>query len=289
MRCAVVTSVRNGEHLIADTIDSICRQTAVLAGEVSVRYHIQDGGSTDATVRIAEAAAESAPQGVELSIASSSDKGLYDGLASAFDNMPAADWYCYLNAGDLWDPRALEVLMSFVSMTPVEWVCGLHAYFSAQGSLVHTRLPYRYHPDLIRAGAYGRGLPTIQQESTFWSKSLQDLIDFDRFRTFLVAGDFYLWWTFGRVAEPSILQALLGGFRYHGDHLGHSKEEYQHEMKSLAGPLSLRTRVRIAEQLPLWEQPSRLKAQMNPNLYLYQPGLNTWESRRKDSVARSPF
>lgn len=244
---------------------------------MQVRYVIQDGNSTDGTAEVARAAADG-----RATAASTADSGMYEALARGFDEIESqggADWYCYLNAGDLWDPRCLEVVNHVAQHTDVSWLCGLHAYFGASGSLVNTKLPFRYRRNLLRAGAYGRGLPTVQQESTFWRADLHERIDMRALSTYAVAGDSYLWWTFAERTEPTIIEALLGGFRYHGGHLGVSKVEYRDELTRIAGPLSPVVRARIPAERALWEQPARVKRSLNPHLFLYDTSTGGWRSQ----------
>ena len=278
MKFAVVTPVRDGGELLADTMRSILAQSAVASGRVQVEYLVLDGESSDDTVAIAERFAEQAPSGMTVSVTSSADSGMYDALARGLQRV-SADWYGYLNAGDLWDPQALDMLADISEQTDAEWVCGLHAYYAASGRLVHTRLPYRYKQDLLRAGAYGRGLPTVQQESTFWNDRLHRTIDVATLRSYRVAGDSYLWWTFAQTSEPTIVQALLGGFRYHGGHLGVDRAEYRTELERISGPLPNLARLQIPGQLALWEQPARVKARMNPRLYLHSTTTGGWVSQ----------
>ena len=278
MRVAVVTPVRDAAALVGDTITSILGQTAVASGRVHVDYVVQDGESSDGTASIAEDLLAAAPANVTARVSTAADAGMYDGLTKGFEKV-SGDWYCYLNAGDLWHPRCLDMLADIAEQTDAEWVCGLHAYYAANGTLVHTRLPYRYKQDLLRAGAYGRGLPTVQQESTFWNARLHRTIDPPTLRSYRVAGDAYLWWTFAQSCEPTIVQALMGGFRYHGGHLGVDKAQYEAELEHIAGPLTASARLQIPAQLALWEQPTRLKARMNPQLYAYSTATGGWVSQ----------
>jgi glycosyltransferase involved in cell wall biosynthesis len=280
MHVGVVTPVRDGASLIGETIKSIRNQRAVQSGRVHVTYVIQDGASTDATVPVARSTLDDAPAALDASIESAPDSGMYDALATGFERVGACDWYAYLNAGDLWDPSALDVLADVHEQTDAKWLCGLQAYFAADSSLVHTRLPFRFTRPLLRAGAYGRGLPTVQQESTFWRQDLQKQIDWSQLRQYRYAGDSYLWWTFAADTEPVIIQALLGGFRYHGGHLGVSKDAYAKEINRFAGPMSLKTRLQIPANLVMWEQPARIKARFNPNLYLHSTETGGWVSAR---------
>ena len=274
--------VRNAGPLIDFTIASLLSQNALREGGVSLHLVVQDGASSDDTVHRARRMLDrNLPPGMTADIRSEPDRGLYDALEKGFAATGAqADLFAYLNAGDLWAPTCLHDLTDIVDQTGASWICGLHAYFNAHGTLVHTRLPFRYKRELLRVGAYGRGLPTVQQESTFWSQQLHVSADWGQIATYRVAGDARLWWGFAEHAEPIIVQALLGGFTFHGDHLGATQEEYRREIGRFAGPLNPATRLRITGELPLWEQPARLKARMNPNLYLHSTTSGDWHSQR---------
>jgi glycosyltransferase involved in cell wall biosynthesis len=281
MRIGVVTAVRDGAADLPDTMRSVFSQHA--RDQIGINYVVQVAPSTDDTEAVVHSLANEAPDGVRIWVQSAPDDGLYDGLANGFTFLAEhgdCDWYAYLNAGDIWDPFTIGTLGDIAGQTDASWVCGLHAYYAADGRLVHTRLPFRFSRSLLRAGAYGRGLPTVQQESTFWRNDLHHHIDVEALRTYRIAGDAFLWWTFAAFTEPVIVQALMGGFRYHGDHLGVSKADYGTEMARFAGPLSLAARARIPLQLVLWEQPARIKARLNPNLYLHSTTTGGWISQR---------
>lgn len=288
MRFVIVTPVRNAGALIEPTIASIRHQTALRSGRVALTYLVQDGASTDDTIERATRALAQLPDNITAEVRSTPDAGMYDALANAFAHLNSTThehgddeptWFAYLNAGDLYAPTAFDVLADIAEQTDSQWVCGLHAYFNAHGTLVHTRLPPRFRADLIRAGAYGRGLPTIQQESTFWSADLQRSIDLEAMRSYRLAGDAYLWHTFAQRTEPTIIQALLGGFTYHGGHLGTSHDAYRAELDRIHGPLTTKTRARIPAEIALWEAPARIKARSNPNLYLHDTTTGNWVNR----------
>jgi glycosyltransferase involved in cell wall biosynthesis len=280
MQMVVVTPVRNGHSLLQRTMNSVLNQSAVRSGRVQLHYVVQDGQSADDTVALAQAIFDNAPSKVHFSVVSEPDSGMYEALGRGFLHLDSVgDWFGYVNAGDVLAPNCFETIADFAEQTSETWICGLHAYFNDAGSLVHTRLPPRFVPSLIRSGAYGRGLPTLQQESTFWSARLQQSVDWSAVSKYRIAGDAYLWWTFASQAQPAIVQSVLGGFTYHGDHLGKSKDEYRREISDFAGPLPVKSRLRIPAELILWEQPARVKARLNPHLYLHDIATGVWRSQ----------
>lgn len=266
MRLAIVTPVRNGEEFIADTIRSVVSQAGVAGGPHSIDYLIWDAASTDSTRKVAEETAGGAAR-----VISRADRGMYDGLTQAFQHV-TGDVYCYLNAGDMLQPNALSFLGEAFSVPDVQWLCGLHLYYASSGRVVGARLPLRYRSPMIRRGYYGRGLPSIQQESTFWSASLMTKVDMKAWSNYKLAGDFYLWHTFAQWAEPRVAQVALGGFRYHGGHLSEDRELYGKEMEAIAGKLRPWDRARILVEKVLWHLPHRLTAPLAPSSLRYAAG-----------------
>jgi len=280
MRVGVVTPVLNGQDWIHETVGSVLRSMNQAPDSVELTYIVQDGGSTDATVYRAHEAIDShASNRCDVVVVSESDRGMYDALARGFAEIGrrgGADWYAYLNAGDLWSANCLSMLQRAGMERRIDWLMGLHAYFGPDGTLVHTRLPFRYRQSLLRHGVYGRGLPTVQQESTFWRGTLHARIDIERLPGFRLAGDAYLWWSLAQYSEPHIVEALLGGFRYHGGHLGVDKADYEAEVESFAGAIPLAIRTQIPAERALWEQPARLKARFNPRLLKFDTATHSW-------------
>ena len=265
MRIAVVTPVRNAESYVAETIQSIVSQRAYLDGRVELDYLVWDGASTDRTVEMATHA-----MGPHGRVVSQRDSGMYDGLGQAFAEV-GGDVYFYLNAGDLLQPGCFDFLVEAFESQANDWVCGLHLYYSSRGDIVGARLPFRYTKRRILRGHYGRGLPTIQQESTFWSQRLMKLVNLDELRTFKLAGDFYLWHRFAETTVPAIASIALGGFRYHGSHLSADMDRYRAEISAIAGPLRLWDIVPLAAEKALWHVPHRLRKRWSGPAALVDP------------------
>ena len=84
----IVTPTLNSEDFLDETIASVVTQ----AGDFSIRYHIQDGGSKDGTLAIIEAwQARLTPgalpvrcRGITFSFTVSKDGGMYQAMKRAF-------------------------------------------------------------------------------------------------------------------------------------------------------------------------------------------------------------
>lgn len=273
VRVAVVTPVRNGAHGIADTIRSILGQTAVASGRVVLDYTVADGASTDSTVELARRVGGDAVQ-----VVSRSDAGMYDALGRVWgDATKPAEVVAYLNAGDLWLPTALDVVLDVMGATGASWVCGHRLLFNGAGQPTYVDLPFRFRRRLIHTGAYGTVLPHIQQESTFWSGHLLDTVDLERLRAFRLAGDHYLWSCFATETEPVIIESPLGGFRLHGRQLSEDVIAYLAEQRSVTRTSTPADRLLAQWDRLVWQGPPRLKKRLNPrHLVRYDPQRATW-------------
>ena len=209
-RISLVTPVFNSAKYIEQTIRSVLSQNYS-----NLEYIIIDGGSTDGTLDIIRQY-ESQISGW----ASEPDNGMYDAINKGFartsgkDKSDAMGW---ISATDLLHAGSLFVVGSvFRTFPEVEWITGRPTGFSDEGMAVETLRLRKWSRVRFLAGANRY----IQQESTFWRRSLWDRaggrVDDGR----RSASDFELWVRFFRFAKLYPVDALIGGFRSHPDSLG---------------------------------------------------------------------
>jgi glycosyltransferase involved in cell wall biosynthesis len=202
-RITIVTPVRNGARFIEETIRSIVYQ-----GYPNLEYIVVDGGSSDGTVEIIRKYEKHISWWV-----SRRDRGVYDALNNGFAHS-TGDIMGWLNASDLLHTNGLFVVGSvFASLRAVEWLTGRPTRFNPNGMTVDIRnLPswsrYRF---LAGANKY------IQQESTFWRRSLWEKAGGELNAAYRDVGDFDLWVRFFRHARLYSVDALIGGYRFHPD------------------------------------------------------------------------
>jgi glycosyltransferase involved in cell wall biosynthesis len=267
-----ITPVRNAASLVGRTVSSITTQSAVQTGRVRLQYLLCDGASTDATIANAISAAGAA----QLEVSSAPDNGMYDALANGLQRAEG-DLVFYLNAGDALFPGALDVVLDLMEQSGARWLTGYDAYFAPDGAVVGARLPFRFRPRLMRAGVYGRLLPMLQQESTFWRRELLDTVDFSVLAKYRLAGDHYLWHRFSTVEEVTVARVMLGGFCYHGAHLSDDMAEYQREMARHTTPINPAALAVAFMDKFLWRAPDRVKKLANRRrLLMYDPQSNSW-------------
>jgi glycosyltransferase involved in cell wall biosynthesis len=228
---SVITPCFNAESYIQETIRSVTGQTIFQNGSALLEYIICDGGSKDETVKIAEASFKDA-RNCEYRIISGPDNGMYDALVKGLQ-LITGDYCSYINAGDLYCSQSFEILSDILTDERIQWITGLRVLINESSQIVSVRLPFRYKRSFIRKGYYGKILPFIQQESTFWRSELNQKIDFNYLRTLKLAGDYYLWTRFSEVTALFIAGSYLGAFRIHKGQQSENGAAYFKERKKL--------------------------------------------------------
>jgi glycosyltransferase involved in cell wall biosynthesis len=205
-RIALVTPVFNSVRYIEATIRSVLAQDYP-----NLDYFIVDGGSTDGTLEIIRKYESQISGWI-----SEPDNGMYDAINKGFarTNGEIMGW---ISATDMLQLGGLSVAASvFRDLPAVEWITGRPTILSEEGMTVMILALTRWSQYRFLAGANR----TIQQESTFWRRSLWEKaggrVDASRRN----AADFELWVRFFRHAEIYPVDALIGGFRIHDDSLG---------------------------------------------------------------------
>jgi glycosyltransferase involved in cell wall biosynthesis len=207
-RITIVTPCFQAGSTIEDTILSIKNQ-----GYPNLEYIVMDGGSSDETVSII--------QKYEDSITyweSAPDKGQYDAIQKGFAKS-TGDILCWLNADDMLMPRSLWVVAEvFQELHDVDWITSLkQGGWDARGRFTGTWNVPGFSRDAFLDGF---NLPTgktgafcIQQESTFWRRTLWEKSGASIPGRFPLAGDFALWALFYQHADLYGIDYPLGGFR----------------------------------------------------------------------------
>ena len=216
-KISLVTPVFNSARYLEATIRSVLGQQYP-----NLEYMIVDGGSTDGSVEIIRKY-ESQLQGW----ISEPDRGMYDAINKGFARS-AGEVMGWISATDLLHAGSLFVIGSvFRSFQEVEWITGRPTGFSDDGMVVEilklrqwSRMPF-----LAGANRY------IQQESTYWRRSLWERAGARVDDSRRSASDFELWVRFFRHAKLYAVDSLIGGFRSHPDSLGLQNLEECHRIQ----------------------------------------------------------
>ncbi len=201
-KISIVTPSYNQADFLEITIQSVLGQAYP-----NLEYIIIDGGSSDNSVEIIKKYEKQLAYWV-----SEKDEGLYHALQKGFAHT-TGDIMGWINSDDLLHPQSLFILADiFRSLPEVVWLQGYPCVFNEKGGVIYTRPPrsskYNFYLKDYHDGQY------IQQESTYWRRSLWDQAGGAISREYRVAGDFELWMRFFRYAYLYCTNALIGGFRY---------------------------------------------------------------------------
>jgi hypothetical protein len=215
-RISLVTPVFNSTKYLEETIQSVLAQNYP-----NLDYFIVDGGSTDGTLDVIRKY-ESQISGWT----SEPDNGMYDALNKGFSRT-TGEVMGWISATDKLHTGGLLVVGNvFRDLPQVSWITGRPTAFNNEGLTTHIKPLPRWSRGRFLAGANRY----IQQESTFWRRSLWDQAGGRMDDSRRMTNDFELWVRFFRHAPLYSVDALIGGFRIHGDSLGFANLEECHRI-----------------------------------------------------------
>lgn len=211
-KISLVTPVRNSARYIEQTIRSVLAQQYP-----NLEYFIEDGGSTDGTVEIIRKY-----EGELAGWTSAPDDGMYDALNRGFAR-GTGEVMGWISATDLLHTRSLFVVGSvFRALPQVEWITGRPTGFSEEGWPVGVNRSVRHWSRWRFLAGSNR---YIQQESTYWRRSLWERAGAHVDASRRDGSDFELWTRFFRYAQLYTVDALIGGFRVHPESLSRTQVE----------------------------------------------------------------
>ncbi|MDZ4672513.1 MAG: glycosyltransferase family 2 protein [Phototrophicales bacterium] len=208
---SIVTPSYNQGMFLEQTIGSVLNQAYP-----HLEYVVIDGGSRDESVAILNRYSDRLTYWV-----SEPDGGMYDALNKGFSHT-TGDIMAWINSDDMYTAWAFAVVGQIFEQLPqVEWLTtslplswgenstptgvSVSRGYSQRGFYAGEHLPYaRWYADKF-----------IQQESTFWRRSLWEKAGGALDTVYPLAGDFALWARFYQHAPLHTIQLPLGGFRKH--------------------------------------------------------------------------
>ncbi len=212
MKLSIVTPSLNQGRFLGEAMDSVLGQ-----GYPDLEYVVVDGGSTDGSVAVIEKYAERLAWWV-----SEKDDGHYDAVNRGFEKT-TGEIMGWLNSDDMYLPWTFSVVSEiFQNLPEVEWLTTLYPMSrDERGRVVRCSRRGPYCRKAFLGGdnfpAHGRlASGWIQQEATFWRRSLWERAGGGLDTSFPLAADFELW---ARFFEKAVLHAAdvpLAGIRRHG-------------------------------------------------------------------------
>ena len=199
---SIVTPNLNGDAYLEEAIVSVLSQNYS-----NLEYIIIDGGSSDGSIEIIRKYEKHLAYWV-----SEPDEGLYSALQKGFDRA-TGHIMAWINSDDMYHPGAFDTVSEiFQSLPQVHWLTGPQTIFDSKGRTVAVRPSPRW----VKHDFYQGNYKWIQQESTFWTRSLWQRAGSRFCCSMRYAGDFELWLRFFRSECLFTTSALLGGFRVTG-------------------------------------------------------------------------
>jgi glycosyltransferase involved in cell wall biosynthesis len=216
-KIALVTPVYNSVKYIEQTIRSVLAQ-----GYPNLEYYIVDGGSTDGTVEVIREY-----EGLISGWTSEPDRGMYDAINKGFART-RGEIMGWISATDMFHVGGLlSVGAIFRELPDIEWITGRPTRFSEEGMTINVDgVPHWSRPRFL--AGFNR---YIQQESTFWRRSLWDRAGAYVNSSLRMNGDFELWLRFFRYARLYPADVIIGGFRLHDASLGLKHLEECHRLQ----------------------------------------------------------
>lgn len=215
-KISIVTPNYNKGEFLEYTIKSVLSQNYP-----NLEYIIIDGGSTDNSIDIIKKYQDQLTYWI-----SEPDNGMYDALRKGFAHS-TGEIMAWIGSDDMYHPNSFNIVAEIFKNKNVNWLVGTTTHFDMAGRCVSV-YPSRYfsRSDLL-SGDY----KWIQQESSFWRRSLYDKVGGIN-ATLRYAGDFDLWLRFTRFEKMYICPSLLGGFRLSTmGQLSLSMDKYEKEVQ----------------------------------------------------------
>lgn len=201
---SIVTPSYNQAEFLEECIESVLAQ-----GYPRLEYVIMDGGSTDGSVEIIKKYEKYLTYWQ-----SQPDGGQYRAINEGF-RRTSGEIMAWLNSDDKYHPLALfKVACSFTDYPEIEWLTGRKSFWDTTGNLARVEEGLAvFSQRKLLEGHFNK--PYIQQESTFWLRSLWERAGASLDDTIELAGDLELWARFFRHAGLHTVDTLLGGYRFH--------------------------------------------------------------------------
>jgi glycosyltransferase involved in cell wall biosynthesis len=210
-KISIVTPSFNQGRFIERTIRCILNQ-----GYPNLEYIIIDGGSTDDTIKIIKKYEEWLTYWV-----SEKDDGMYNAINKGFSKS-TGDIMAWSPTGDLYAPNSLHLVGEvFQKLNEVKWLSSIYkikinekGYETARYKINgYDRRAFMKGLNSFGMNSYARYM--IQQQSTFWRRSLWEKAGAKMDDSMKGAGDFELWTRFFCYEKLYTIDEPIGIFMTH--------------------------------------------------------------------------
>ena len=249
-RISIVTPNYNYAATLKTTIKSIVGQ-----GYPELEYIVIDDGSTDSSMDILNRHA-----GQLAHWETQENAGQYPALNKGF-GLATGEIIGWLNSDDIHFPWTLQAVGEiFATFPEVQWISGRPTRIT--NGIPREVMPTRLYPQrMLQLGLFdGHPFGWVQQESTFWRRSLMEaagLLD----TSLRYAADFEWWTRFARHAGLHSVDFPIGGFWDHGANRSIANlDRYQAEVGAVHQRMGAGAAGQRAAILGAWERFLRWKA-----------------------------
>jgi glycosyltransferase involved in cell wall biosynthesis len=219
-KITLITSVYNRADLVEKTINSILSQNYP-----NLEYIVIDDNSADNTAEVVK-------KYEKYLTYYKNDKNLrlYKNLNLGYAKA-TGEIMGWLNSDDLLHPGCLSIVNEiFSEFEKVDWITGIPNARDIDGRITKVVNAPVWSKEIF----YYDEPKSIQQESTFWRRSLWEKAGGKISEDYPNAADHELWMKFFLQADLYVVTALLGSFRNHGAQLSLEKRaEYLEELKKI--------------------------------------------------------
>tara|TARA_R110002051_G_scaffold266396_2_gene326151 strand:- start:23954 stop:24895 length:942 start_codon:yes stop_codon:yes gene_type:complete len=201
-KISIVTVNLNNGAFLEEAIQSVIGQDYP-----NLEYIMIDGGSTDNSLEVIERYSSHFTYWE-----SQKDEGQYHAIQKGFEKS-TGDIMAWINSDDKYLPKAFFAVADiFNRFQHVHWLMGCAKEYTEQGVLVgQIHLPWcRWSKHRY----YTNDFQFIQQESSFWSRSLWEKAGATLDTTIKLSGDMELWARFFRHEKLHTTTLELSGFRH---------------------------------------------------------------------------
>lgn len=198
-KISIITPSYNQGNYLEETILSVINQNYP-----NLEYIVIDGGSTDNSVDIIK----KYEQYISFWV-SEPDQGMYYAIQKGFSKS-TGDIMAWINSDDIFFPNAISRAVDiFTRYAAVEWLGGSLCQINEKSDIVCAVAQSKWN----KYKYYRLDYQYIQQEGTFWRRSLWKKAGSYISTQFKLAGDLELWLRFFGHAEYYTLNVPLGCFR----------------------------------------------------------------------------
>ncbi|NMH86355.1 glycosyltransferase family 2 protein [Flavivirga algicola] len=217
---SIVTPNYNQAQFIEQTLLSVINQDYP-----NIEYIVIDGGSNDGSIDIIKKYEKYLTYWE-----TSPDKGMYDAINKGFKRA-SGDIMCWINSDDILVSSAIKEVVGLMDKNPyVHWLMGYPTIINEKSEITWQGQDAQvFSPYFFYLHNHTRDFSFIQQESTFWTRSLWERAGARLNLEYTLAADFDLWMRFFKHDKLYFTHQQLGAFRRRKGQQSENQESYLQE------------------------------------------------------------